>query len=284
MKRRLKMLISLSLRGYDVLCGGTVNRFIRQPRPACVVLYYHAVPSQHRELFAQQMEMLLRLAEPLSTESPSAMQPGKRYVAVSFDDGFVSVLENAAPELRSRGIPWTMFVPSGLLGQRPAWLRKAHPAARQDRVMTAAEIRSLAESPLVTIGSHTVNHAHLVEVGPAKAAIELAQSKSDLEGILNRSVTQFSYPFGARTPALDQQAFSLGYRRLFSTAPEPSIRYSQDLVIGRVAVDPDISPLEFRLKVLGAYRWIAKKNGSQNTPTSPVDDRSFDSKVGLPQS
>jgi peptidoglycan/xylan/chitin deacetylase (PgdA/CDA1 family) len=125
--------------------------------------------------------------------------------------------------------------------------------------MTRDELRALATDPLVTIGSHTVAHAHLVETGPDRAAIELAQSKADLERLLERPVDQFSYPFGARTPALDQQAREAGYRRVYSTAPLPC-QSPADFVAGRVAVDPDISLLEFRLKVLGAYRWLAHRN------------------------
>lgn len=260
MKRQLKLAISLAVRAWDVFRGAALRLLGRQPPPTCVVLYYHAVPAQQRALFARQMDVLLRLAQPVATEPPPMLQPGRRYAAVTFDDGFVSVAENAAPELSKRQIPWTLFVPSGCLGRQPDWLRHAPAAARQDRVMTPDELRALARDPLVTIGSHTVNHAHLVEIDPERASVELAQSKADLEGVLQRPVTQFSYPFGARTPALDQQARSVGYRRLFSSKPAPAFQSAGEWVSGRVGVDPDISPLEFRLKVLGAYRWLARRD------------------------
>lgn len=255
MKRRLKLLISLGVHLFDLCCRAL--RLQRAPR--CVILYYHAVPAQHRELFARQMELLLRLARPLPAGAPAKLEPGHHYVAVTFDDGFVSVLHNAAPELRCRQIPWTMFVPSGCLGQSPAWLRRASAVARQDRVMTRAELRELASDPLVTIGSHTLTHAHLVEVGPERARAELADSKFELERIIGRPVDQFSYPFGARNSTLDETARALGYRRLYSTAPVV-VRSPQEFVCGRMSVDPDISPLEFRLKLLGAYRWLAVRN------------------------
>lgn len=257
-KRSVKLLISLALHVWDLLADALL-RLLGRPHPArCVVLYYHAVPAIHRERFARQMDLLLRLARPVASAHSAPLGPGAHYAAVTFDDGFASVLENAAPELRQRQIPWTMFVPSACLGQRPGWLRNAHSAARADRVMTANELRSLAEDPLVTIGSHTTVHANLLEVGLPQAAAELANSKADLEKLLGRPVTEFSYPFGARSAALDEQARQAGYRRLFSTDPAWALQTPAETVTGRAGVDPDISLLEFRLKLLGAYRWQAK--------------------------
>ena len=257
MKRWVKLVVSLALRACDVLHTAALRRIGRQARPICVALYYHAAPARHRELFARQMDLLLRVAEPVSTESPPAMQPGKRYVAVTFDDGFVSVLENAAPELKSRRIPWTMFVPSGFLGRTPAWLRNGHPTAGRDRVMTGDEIRSLARDPLVTIGSHSVNHPDFLRLDAATADREFLDSKRELEALLERPVELFSFPHGACDEHLARQARKSGYRRVFTIEPERIDPSSSMLVVGRVAVEPDDWPIEFRLKLLGAYRWLA---------------------------
>jgi peptidoglycan/xylan/chitin deacetylase (PgdA/CDA1 family) len=259
-KRRLKCLISLALHTGDTVRAAGRRLVRSQPHGTSVVIYYHAVPAQHHARFARQLDVLLDLARPISTHPTLPLEPDGHRVAVTFDDGFVSVVENAAPELSRRQIPWTIFVPSGCLGQTPAWLRHAPPAARHDRVMTPEELRELTRDPLVTIGSHTATHAHLVETGPDRAAVELTRSKEGLEAILDRPVDQFSYPFGARSPELDELARAAGYRRLFSSNPAPAFQRPDEFVTGRISVDPDISPLEFRLKVLGAYRWLARRN------------------------
>jgi len=279
MKRKLKLAISLALRVRDLLHDGLCWLVGREVPARCMVLYYHTVPAGHRELFARQLDTILKLARPISTNPNGTLAPGGRYVAVTFDDGFISVMQNAAPELKKRQIPWTMFVPSGCIGKKPDWLRQAHPAAREDRVMTAAELCQLAKDPLVSIGSHTANHANLLETGSERAADELTRSKSDLEAILGKAVQQFSYPFGARSSATDGQARAAGYTHIFSSDPcyasfpataanvapsvteAPKHRSTGSLstsAIGRASVDPDISPLEFRLKLLGAYRWLAR--------------------------
>lgn len=257
LKRQIKIAISLLVCLSDALGALLVRLLGRRRPPSCVVLYYHSVPASYRSHFAAQMDVLLRLCRPVPTGRTEALERGARYAAVTFDDGFISVLENASPELRRRGIPWTIFVPSGFLGETPGWIRNAHPSARNDRVMTAAELRALTEDPLVTVGSHTVRHTHLLEAGPEKAAEELIRSKADLESVLERPVEEFSYPFGARAPRVDEQARLANYKRLFSIDPVWAFQDPGEFVTGRVAVDPWDSPLEFRLKVLGCYRWMA---------------------------
>jgi peptidoglycan/xylan/chitin deacetylase (PgdA/CDA1 family) len=255
MKRRLKLVISLIVRGWDII-HDAFCRLLRSPLPGrCMVLYYHAVPAHHRELFARQLDAILQCARPIPSNPAAPLTPGFRYVSITFDDGFVSVLQNAAPELARRRIPWTIFVPSGCLGRQPDWLRSPHAAARQDRVMTSEELRKLIRDPLVTVASHTVNHTNLLEVDSHRAFEELARSRADLEAVVGRPVVQFSYPFGARTAALDQQARAAGYTRVFCSDPVHAFRSNNEAATGRASVDPDMPRLEFRLKLLGAYRW-----------------------------
>ncbi|HEV2395325.1 MAG TPA: hypothetical protein VGS27_00100, partial [Candidatus Sulfotelmatobacter sp.] len=47
-----------------------------------------------------------------------------------------------------------------------------------------------------------------------------------------------------------------GYRRVFTILPRLAFSSPQEFATGRVAVDPTDWPLEFRLKLLGAYQWL----------------------------
>jgi len=257
LKRVLKLLFSVLLWAADRLADAARMLTGRKLPARCMVLYYHAIPARLRERFVRQMDLLLNVAQPLPSDAAGPLQPGIRYAVVTFDDGFHSVAENAWPELRKREIPWTTFVPSGCLGQQPAWLRHANGETRQDCVMSPEELRSLCGDPLVLIGSHTVRHANLLETAAENAVRELAQSKAELESILARPVRLFSYPFGARSPALDRQAQLAGYRRVFTSEPSLAFQAPDEWVTGRISVDPSDWMLEFRLKVLGAYRWSA---------------------------
>lgn len=254
-KRLIKLAISLIVRGYDLLWLG-LTRIVGIPLPArCVVLYYHSIPADQRVRFARQMDELLRLARPISVAQLENLDPNVSTAVVTFDDGFVSVLENAYPELKERQIPFTIFVPSGCLGQGPSWIRNGTFKSTTDRVMTAEELRSLAGESIVSIGSHSVNHTNLLRLSPELANWEFARSKADLEAIFTRPVNMFSYPYGAHSSKLHQQARQTGYTRIFTSEPSIVLRDSIQFITGRVSVDIDDWPIEFRLKVKGAYRW-----------------------------
>src|SRR5437660_1127786 len=122
MKRLIKLLISVLVRAWDVFSIGLLRLAGRQPLCARVVLYYHAVRPEQRGAFAKQMDTLLRLAQPWRLDQERMEQADDRKVAVTFDDGYVSVLENALPELKKREIPFTLFVPTGCWDQRPSWV------------------------------------------------------------------------------------------------------------------------------------------------------------------
>jgi hypothetical protein len=47
-----------------------------------------------------------------------------------------------------------------------------------------------------------------------------------------------------------------GYQRVFSIEPTVTVTKSAEYVTGRVVADSTDWTLEFRLKVLGAYRWL----------------------------
>jgi peptidoglycan/xylan/chitin deacetylase (PgdA/CDA1 family) len=259
-KRIVKLLISLLVRTWDIISGGFLRLTGRRTSPSCVVLYYHAIRSEERRGFAKQMDTLLDLARPWRLDG-QIEQPNGRHVAVTFDDAYVSVIENAVPELKQRGIPYTVFVPTGSWGRQPSWVSNPNHPFWKERVVSREELRASAAEPLATIGSHTVhhpNHPNLVNLSAEEAGCELTKSKSELEEVLARPVKLFSFPHGAHNARLVTQALEAGYQRLFTIEPKVVNPATGATVMGRVAVEPVDWPLEFRLKVLGAYRWMAR--------------------------
>lgn len=65
-------------------------------------------------------------------------------------------------------------------------------------VMTSSECAALSSSPYISIGAHTVNHPPLARLDYAQQLREISQSKQQLEQLLQKSVTTFSYPFGGK--------------------------------------------------------------------------------------
>lgn len=224
-------------------------------RGAATVLYYHEVRPEHRARFAWQMDALLRLAKPVPASYRERLLDGERVVAVTFDDGFTSFRDVALPELRLRGIPSTLFVVAANVGRAPSWSGVVPDPTFTERLLTLEELRALPQ-PLVTIGSHTLTHPTLTHVAEAEARREMSESRLVLERELCRRVTLFSFPHGAHTRDMFLWSRDAGYERVFTILPIPAFSDPDEYVVGRVKVDPTDWPLEFRLKVMGAYCWL----------------------------
>lgn len=280
MPRRIaKLLISLAVVIFDGLVAGIRRLFGGKAPARGVVLYYHSVKDVERQRFAAQMDMLVRLTVPVDIASGAPLsQKSARYSAVTFDDGFMSVVRNALPELRERNIPCMIFVPTGSLGNRPGWIGPSHVDA--DEVLASPEVlREIVADGLVRLGSHSVSHPNFRRLDDEKARAELSSSKATLESILGEEVGAFSFPHGAYTQRSLELAKQCGYTRIYTIEPlqlsDPSAGYT----VGRVKVDPHDWPLEFRLKVLGGYRWMPRVSAFKRQ----LRDFLRGGRVGVPQ-
>lgn len=219
-----------------------------------LVLTYHAVKAGQQDRFASQMESLKKHGTAVSAEA-AAPRDGKNRIAITFDDGFTSVVENALPVMEAQGVPATIFVPTGYLGERAGWITKQEHPNYHEIVLSGRQLQGLPNN-LVRIGSHTVHHRDLSSMKPAEAECELRQSKEALEALLNRPVHLLSLPYGGcNTVALDS-ARKAGYQRIFLNIPVYNTTVHGEDVVGRTNVSPDDWGIEFTLKARGAYEWL----------------------------
>ncbi|PYU71594.1 MAG: hypothetical protein DMG49_09060 [Acidobacteria bacterium] len=221
----------------------------RDSRGTCVVLDYHSLPPDQRTRFAEQLDTLLQLAEPIDVSTDIQLRSGVRYAGVTFDDAFENFVHQALPELEKRNMPATLFVISDALD------KAFGPAGCAERVMSLEQLRSLPTG-LISIGSHTATHPMLPLLSESEARMELVQSRKSLEERLRRPVLTFSFPFGGFSQRLIELCREAGYKRVFTTLPVLAFTDPSEFVVGRVRVDPTDWPLEFRLKLAGAYRWL----------------------------
>jgi peptidoglycan/xylan/chitin deacetylase (PgdA/CDA1 family) len=231
------------------------RELVFRPPSRLVILYYHAVPPSQREAFSWQMDRLLELARPIPAHSERPLPGRGNFAAVTFDDAFESVGDVALPELEKRGIPCTIFVPTGYLGRAPGWTMEAGHPDRRERVMDGARLRAIASEEVV-LASHTVSHPDMTGLSEEEARKELVDSRRTLEEITGEKVTLFSFPHGALNRNLIAWAQEAGYERVFTITPLPALQADDEYVTGRVSVSPLDRPLEFRLKALGMYRWL----------------------------
>lgn len=242
---------------YLVCCsfGRVIGHFLgRTQPPKCTILYYHAISTEDRERFAKQMDLVARLTTPIHVDSSTTLTPGTLYSGVTFDDGFRELIDNALPELRKRHIPCTIFVIANALGQIPRW-KTGRDDSHHYRLMTLSEMRSLP-SDLVSIGAHTLTHPDLRVLSAKDAKEEISESRVLLQRLLDEDVDLFSFPYGAFDEPMIAWCREAGYKRVFTTIPQNALSNPDEFLTGRVWAEPSDWPMEFRLKLLGAYEWL----------------------------
>ena len=252
--RLIKLLISCVIFCRDYVVG----IFDRGCAPGtCVVINYHSLDEQNVPQFVRQMDVLQSLARPISLLSVGTLEPGARYVSITFDDGFRSFKKWAMPELARRRVPVMVFVPTGYLGKKSAWFDSGGENPVGEEVMSVEELREIAASEIMEIGSHCITHPNLVQLSEDEARLELQESRKTLQAMLGKQICSVSFPYGSAMERELKLAREAGYRFMFSITPQILVSKVESGLVGRVSVQPTDWPLEFRLKILGAYRWLS---------------------------
>jgi peptidoglycan/xylan/chitin deacetylase (PgdA/CDA1 family) len=227
---------------------------VARPAPKLTILYYHAVAPGRAEAFDAQMAYLKRTANVVGADHAGPLASDRPNVAVTFDDAFRSVRENALPALVRHRIPAAIFVPTGYLGRTPGW-RMETTGDQAETVMTAEEIAGLP-SDLIAIGSHTIDHPHLTQLSEAEVADQFATSRKTLETLLGRTIDTLAFPYGDHNARVIEQARAAGYRHVFTVAPQAIGAGSESISRGRTSADPSDPPGLFALKSRGAFDWM----------------------------
>lgn len=188
-------------------------------RPGLRILYYHRVSDERdplavsRAAFRRQMDALAasgqRVVDLYEIDDVS-LAPGEAAVALTFDDGYRDVLENALPVLREHGFPSTVFVVPGAITGATCfeWYADGEmpPVAGWD------ELRAEERAGLVRFEPHTISHPVLTTLSREAARREIAESKGVIELELGRPARLFCYPGGYYSPREVDLVRESGYR------------------------------------------------------------------------
>jgi len=145
--------------------------------------------------------------------------PDKRYLTVSFDDGYKNNLTNALPLLEKYNIPTTFFICSACVegtNQLSTDSLAAYYSGQKLellpeeiwKLLNIDELIKLSESRIVTIGSHGRFHNYFTE---RNAIDELRISKELLFDTINKRVNLIAYPFGSYNGNIKNLAEIIGY-------------------------------------------------------------------------
>jgi peptidoglycan/xylan/chitin deacetylase (PgdA/CDA1 family) len=176
----------------------------------------------------------------------------KGAVLITVDDGWQSNMANVVEVANRHEVPVTIFVATTPVEEGMYWWSYVHRANEQGmptisksqlkkmpeemrldilqeikknispcrEAMTVEQVKLIATSPYVTIGSHTQTHPILINCKETQVYEELKISREKLECWTGKEVPYFAYPNGDFSRRETQILKSLNYRLAFSTEPK----------------------------------------------------------------
>jgi peptidoglycan/xylan/chitin deacetylase (PgdA/CDA1 family) len=130
-------------------------------------------------------------------------------LALTFDDGFQNVLENAMKPLAVCGFTAIQFLVANRLGARNDW--EMAEGEVPERLMDVLGVRDWLAAGH-EIGSHTLTHPYLTRIPKAQAEEEILSSKKKLEDLFGVTVRHFCYPYGDCDPTVVDLVRKAGYQ------------------------------------------------------------------------
>lgn len=229
-----------------------------------VILVYHnvststpPVTSVSPETFREHMNYLhehhtvLPLQQIVESLQNNQSLPDKA-VAITFDDGYGNIYDNAHPILQEFEFPYTIFVNPPLIG-------KAHYQLDWQQVKEMA-------SQGVSFANHGNHHTHMLtrenneteEVWLQRSIDDVQQAEQQLTEKLGYSLKYFAYPYGEFNNKLKKRLTELGY-----------ISFAQHS--GAIASYSDFSALP-RFPAAGIYSNLNTLKVKLNSLAMPVSE------------
>lgn len=133
-----------------------------------------------------------------------------RLIALTFDDGYRSVLDHAVPALKKYGFVATLFLTTGFVGQ-PDFARGV-PAG--DRPLSWAEVRALQAAGWA-IEAHSRCHPPHAGLPAARLRQELVESRQAILDQLGTPADYYAFPYGSYDQATLRGLLAAGYAAVF---------------------------------------------------------------------
>ena len=124
----------------------------------------------------------IKFINPKNFESELINNKLQKKILLTIDDGFASFYENAWPILKSKKIPFILFVSTREVGAF--------------NYMTWEQIREISKEDFVEIGNHSHTHEYLVDESNKIIREDIEKSIKIFKKELGQNSIFFSYPFG----------------------------------------------------------------------------------------
>jgi peptidoglycan/xylan/chitin deacetylase (PgdA/CDA1 family) len=166
---------------------------------ASVILTFHGIGPIPQHLDEKEQCYWLEMKQFEGILNIVRKQP---HVALTFDDGNISDVEYALPNLIQRGLTATFLVCTDRL-DRPAYLSRE-------------QVRQLQEQGM-RIGSHGISHRPWRGLPGDELTAELNGSRIELENICGEPVLEAACPFGEYDRTVLRALHTAGYRQVYTS-------------------------------------------------------------------
>lgn len=107
--------------------------------------------------------------------------------------------------------------------------------------LTETELREMAASPLVTIGSHGFFHNDLARIPLQDAILEMQQSRKWLQEITGQPIEGIAFPYGSFHASLIEAAIAVGFTQCYGTELPTANSHPHPALRERLTINPFIS-------------------------------------------
>lgn len=233
------------------------------------VLMYHKVPdqtlqSQHRifvtkDTFKSHLQFFKeRGFTTLNFQDLEDYRSGKKDFSefpkkpliLTFDDGYVDNLTNAAPLLNEFGMKAVIFLLADHELQSNSWDSDGKEPLQP--LMNLAQKKELLKFGY-EIGSHGFRHRKITEMNEAEATQELLESKKVLEKDFG-NVPAYAFTYGITSPRAAELAEEAGYEFAVNTDSGGLHHEENPYAIFRINIFPEDGPAQLRKKTSSWYR------------------------------
>lgn len=130
----------------------------------------------------------------------------EKAVAITFDDGYISIYDTAFPMLKEYGFPFTLFLSTGPINNN------------QRNYMTWDQIKEMSDAGVI-IANHMVEHPYMLDRSAGESEqdwiermrLELLEAESDILEHTGQSHKYLAYPYGEFNKAIKDMVSAMGF-------------------------------------------------------------------------
>ncbi|MCS5421592.1 MULTISPECIES: polysaccharide deacetylase family protein [Psychrilyobacter] len=180
----------------------------------------------------------------------------KKYIILTFDDGYIDNYTYAFPILKEFGFKAVIYLVSDRTYNK--WDVDLTDE-KTFMMMVLPMLEEMRDSDLIEFGGHTLSHPRLSELSDDEMKEEIFKDKENTEKKLNIRLNSFAYPYGNLDDRAKKLVSDAGYPYGVAT-DSGSYCLSDDLFeIRRIGIFPTITNFGYKRKIHGNYNFIKIK-------------------------